>query len=168
MNTNVYVNTYTHSVAYVTDKMLYSLKWIIFWSGLKSTKLTDQWETLERGIKVWLQGRHLEKLMLEVYNPSNSRLVGRWDFEIEYGYGSDEDGSMWLDTDSIRTAVAKAGLHPSNCRYDIIVKHKPGSPSVSGWTTTTLRSTDGFSRFSIGTSIGANPLGAGVAYWRRN
>ncbi len=168
MSTNVCVNTYTHSIAYVTDKMLYSLKWIIIWSGLEPTKLTREWEILERGIKVWLQGRHLEELILEVYNPSTGRLVGRWDFEIAYGYGADEDGSMWLDTDSIKTAISKAGLHPSYCSYDIIVKHKPGSPSVPGWTATTLRSTDNFSRFSIGTSIGANPLGAGLAYWKRN
>src|SRR5574337_1488969 len=145
MSTNVYVNTYTHSVAHVTDKMLYSLKWIIIWSGLEPTKLTDQWEMLERGIKVWLQRKHLEKLILEVYNPSSGRLVGRWEFEIEYGYGSGEDGSMWLDTDSVRTAVTKAGLHPSYCSYDIIVIHTPGSPLVPGWTTTTLRSTAGFS-----------------------
>lgn len=84
MSTNVYVNSFTHSVAYVTDKMLYSLKWIIIWSGLEPTKLTDQWETLERGIKVWLQGKHLEKLILEVYNPFSGRLVGCWEFEIEY------------------------------------------------------------------------------------
>lgn len=168
MSTNVYVNIYTHSVTYVTGKMLYSLKRIIIYSGLNPNKLTNQWEALERGIKTWLQSRHLTSMTLEIYRPATGALVGRWDFEIDYSYDADDDGSMWVDIDSIKAAVAKAGLHPSTCTYDVIVSTKPGRPAVAGWTTTSFRSTDGLSRFSIGTTIGANPLGSGVAYWRRN
>jgi len=69
MSTSVSVNTFTHSTAYVTDKMLSSLKWIIFWSGLDHDKLTRNWASLELGIKTWLRSRHLERVTLEIYLP---------------------------------------------------------------------------------------------------
>src|SRR5262245_14609331 len=142
MSTNVYVNTYTHTVAYVTDKMLHSLERIILWSGLDPKKLTREWAVLERGIKTWLQSKDLLRLILEVYHPYSGALVGRWDFEIEYSYGSNSDGSMWVDTENIKTAIKKVGLNPASCDYDIIASTKLGRPSVDGWGTAALRSTE--------------------------
>jgi hypothetical protein len=164
MSTFVAVNTYTHSVTYVTDKILLSLKEIIRESGLSPEKLTNEWVTLQTGISTWLATRHLEQLILEVYNPRTDGLLHRWDFEIAYDLSG--DGTMWVDTDDIKYHILKAGLWPSNCDYCIIAVTKRGRPDVNGWSRGTLRSTDGLVHHAIGTTLNGNGLGARTAYWR--
>lgn len=166
MSTLVHVNTFTHSVTFVTDKMLTSLKRVIVWSGLDPGRLMSDWGGLERGIRTWLGTKHLQTVALEVYRPGSQRLVNRWDFDIEYGFGSGDDGTMWVDPDAIRYAIKKCGFDPAGCDYRIIAMTNPGRPDVVGWETTTLLSTDGLVRHSVGTTIGANPLGTRTAYWR--
>lgn len=165
MSTFVQVNTYTYSVTYVTDKLLTSLKTIIRESGLSPEKLMDQRSVLERGINRWLETEDLEEVHLEVYDPKTDRLAGRWDFEIYYGYSG--DGAFYADADAIYYHLRKAGLWPSSCDYRIIVTTKPGRPDVDGWASSTLRSTDGFVRQSIGTAIDGSGLRAGGSYWRK-
>ncbi len=167
MSTLVFVNTYTHSVTFVTAKMLTSLKRIITWIGLDPAKLTRDWEALERGIRTWLTSHHLQAVALEVYRPASQTLVGRWDFDIEYGFSADGNGEMWTDTDAIWFAIAKCGLNPVGCDYRIVVDNKPGRPDVRGWGPTEFLSTQGFVRNSIGTTIGASPLASRTAYWRK-
>lgn len=164
MSTFVAVNTYTHSVTYVTDKILLSLKEIIRESGLSPEKLTNEWVPLQRGISRWLATRHLEQLILEVYNPRTNGLLHRWDFEIAYELSG--DGTMWVDTDDIKYHIRKAGLWPSNCDYCIIAVTKSGRPDVEGWSRGKLRSTDGLVRHAIGTTLNGNGLGTRTAYWR--
>jgi len=168
MTTFVTANTYVHTTTYITDKMLRSLQFIIRESGLDPSKFANDWGWMERGIRTWLGTRDLQTVILEVFDPYDGALVGRWDFEIVYGYGSDGDGGMWVDTDAIRYAIRKAGLWPSECQYRIVAVTKPGRPDVEGWSRTTLRSTDGFVRHSIGTTIGAVGAGTSTAYWRRS
>lgn len=167
MSTHVAANTYVHTTVYITDKMLNSLRFIIRESGLDPAKFAGDWEWMERGMRTWLGTQDLESVILEVFNPRNDQLVGRWDFDIVYGYGNDGDGSLWVDTDAVRYAIRKAGLWPSECQYRIVTTTKPGRPDVVGWSRTTLRSTDGFCRHSIGTTIGAVGAATSTAYWRR-
>jgi len=169
MNTLVYINTYSYSVTFVTDKMLTSLKRVILWSGLDPARLTgeEHWKVLERGVKTWLDSKDLEMLTLEVYRPGTNVLVNRWDFPIEYGYGSSDDGSMWVDPDAIHYAIKKCGFDPAGCDYRIVATTKPGRPDVAGWGPATLLSTTGFIRHSVGTTIATNSLAASTAYWRK-
>lgn len=164
MSTFVVVNTYTHSVTYVTDKMLMSLKEIIRCSGLSPEKLAADWKVLQRGISTWLNSRDLEAVILEVFNPKTNALIGRWDFDIFYG--SSGDGGMWVNSDDIKYHIRKAGQWPAACGYRVVLTTKPGRPNVDGWSGTTLRSTDGFVRQSLGTTIDGNELRSGTAYWR--
>src|SRR2546430_3261375 len=97
MSTVVTVNTYTHSVTFVTDKLLKSMKDIIRLSGLDPSKFADDWDSMESGIKTWLDTQDLEVVVLEVYEPKTDKLVGRWDFEISYGFVG--DGSFFVDPD---------------------------------------------------------------------
>jgi hypothetical protein len=167
MSTQVAVNTYTHSVTYVTDKILLSVLRIITWSGLDPQRLTTDWVVLQNGLKTWLATKDLTSVVLEVYRPFSSSLVGRWDFDIEYSLGMTGDGNFWIDTDAIKFAIAKCGLDPRRCEYRIIARTKPGRLDVAGWSSTTLLSTDGFIRHSVGTNIGAGSLGSRVGYWRK-
>lgn len=166
MAVSVSVRSYTHAVTHVTDNVLRSLKDVIRLSGLDPGKFANDWTTLHNGIKTWIESGHLNTIVLEVYQPSNDNLVGRWDVAISYGY-TNGDGSFWTDTDDIRYAIQKAGLYASSCRYDVIVDIKPGAPSVAGWSSTSFRSTAGFVKQSIGTTVEASGLSGGFSYYRR-
>lgn len=167
MSTFVAVNTYTHSVTYVTNKILLSLQTIIRLSGLTPEGMTDNWVVLERGIKTWLESQDLTEVILEVFNPRTDKLIWRWDLEVRYAYVREGDGSFWVDTDDIRYHIQKSGVWPSTCRYRVVVTTKPNRPDVLGWSRTTLRSTEGFVKQSIGTTIDGRGLSVGTGYWRQ-
>jgi hypothetical protein len=163
MSTTTYVDTSVYTVTYVTEKLLLSIKEIIRESGLSPAKMAGQWDSLERGISTWIRSRHLKQVYLEIFDPVKKKLVCRWDLDIVYGYGG--DGEFWVDTDAIKYHIAKAGAIASTCEYRICVDHSSQAPSVEGWTHCTLYSTNGLSRFSVGTTIGSSGIGASLSYW---
>jgi hypothetical protein len=146
--------------------MLASLKRIIIWSGLNPSKLSNDWVTIETGVRTWLHSKDLLRVILEVFDPRTGKLAGRWDFDISYSVSTDDDGGFWVDTDAIQCAIKKQGLIPTDCQYSILVTTKIGSPNVPGWAPAELRSTDRFVRHCIGTTIGASQLASGAAFWR--
>jgi hypothetical protein len=169
MSNFVVVNTYVHSVTHVADNMIHSLHQIIRESGLSPEKLVGAWTSLRLAVSTWLHSQHLDMVLLEVFDPRVALplgLVGRWDFDIYYG--SAGDGSMWVNTEDIKYHIRKAGLWPSHCDYRVLLMTKPNEPYVTGWSDTPLRSTAGFVRQSIGTTIDGNGyISAGSAYWRK-
>jgi hypothetical protein len=165
MSTSTFTVSYTHTVTYVTTKMLLTLKEIIREIGLDPSRFSDSWALYETGLSTWLTSRHLEGVVLEVYNSLTNALVTRWDIDVLYTTVG--DGSLWVDTAAIRYAIAKAGLVPLSCRYDLIFCTAPGRPEVRGFSSCSFRSTDGFRRYAIGTTIGGNGLAAQTAYWSR-
>jgi hypothetical protein len=166
MTTFVAVNTYTHSVTYVANNLLLCLQEIIKASGLNPAKIATDWTTLEAGLSRWLGTGDLQAVSLEVFNPTTDGLVGRWDLSISYGW-TDGTGAFWFDTDLIKYAIHKQGVWPSSCAYRVIADTRPGRPDVPGWSSTTYRSTAGFVRQSIGTTIDASGLGAAATYYRK-
>jgi hypothetical protein len=164
--TSVTVNTYTHSVTYVADNILKSMKDIIRLSGLDPSNLVDGWAEKMKALQVWLGSRHLETVVLEIYNPATDALVGRWDIDVIYTTGTG-DGGFWTDTEQIKYHIRKAGLAPSEARYRLLLQNKTGRPDVEGWTTAQYRSTDGFVRQSLGSTIEHNGLRGSTVYWRK-
>lgn len=162
----VAVYSYTHSVTYVTDNILKSLKDIIVLSGLDPQKLAGDWGVLHSGIKRWIDSGHLERVTLEIYHPKTDKLITRWDIEMVYAHSS-EAGHFWADTDALRYALKKEGLAPSEALYRTVVKTKSGKPAVDGWSDTQFRSTEGMVRQSIGTNVEHNGLGTNASYWRK-
>jgi hypothetical protein len=165
MNVHAIVTTYALAMTYVTDRLLTSIKDVIRLSGLNPAKIAADWAVLERGIKTWLQSQDLQELHLEVYDPKTASLIGRWDFDIRYEFSG--DGSFWVDPEAIRYHILKQGHWPACCQYLIVATTNPRRPDVEGWSRTTLRSTVGFVRQCIGTTIDASGLAAGASYWRR-
>lgn len=162
--TAVAVNTYTHSVTYVSDNILKSLKDIIQLIGLNPNKLIANREVLMRGLEAWLDSGHLNKVVLEIFDPSTDRLVGRWDVDIVYGWSG--NGEFWFDPDQIRYHIQKVGLAPNNVTYRIVVENRANRPSVQGWSSTSFRSTNGLVRQTLGLTINHSGLGGGFSYWR--
>jgi len=164
--TSVVVNTYTHSVTYVADNILKSLKDIIRLSGLDPTNFVGEWESNLRATRTWLGSGDLQKVVLEIYDPASDELIKRWDIDIAYGW-SGGDGTFWTDTDQLRYAIRKAGVAPINAKYRLVLENKPGRPDVPGWSPTTYRSTEGMVRQSLGTTIEHSGLGANTSYLRK-
>ena len=162
----VSVFSYTHSVTYVADNILKSLKDIIRLSGLNPTDFVESWDTYNRGVKTWLESQHLKRVVLEIYHPRTNGLLLRWDIDIAYSWTSG-DGSFWADTDQIRYAIKKQGLAPFEAKYDLILHTSAGRPDVAGWSSCSARSTDGMVRQSLGSTVEHNGLGGSAAYWRR-
>jgi hypothetical protein len=166
MTTSVAVYSYTHSVTYVADNILKSFKNIIWLSGLNPGKFAADWETNLRALKTWLDTGDLQKVVLEVFNPNTGALIIRWDIEVVYNWSSG-DGSFWTDTEQLKYHIRKAGVAPADADYDILLHCKPGRPDVLGWGKGAYRSTDGFVKHSLGTTIEHSGLGGNAAYWRR-
>ncbi len=164
--TTVSVYSYTHSVRYVADNILKSLRNILTMSGLNPEKFVNSWESNLRAITTWLESGHLTRVELEIIHPTREELVTRWDLEIQYGW-SNGDGSFWADTDQLRYAILKEGVAPSLARYRLLLTHKPGAPHVDGWSDTTGYSTAGMVPQSLGTTIEHQGLGASTTYWRK-
>lgn len=165
MGSIVSVNTYTHTVAFVTDKMLGSLKQIIVGIGLNPANFVGSWSSYDRALKAWLETKDLTEAVLEVTS-STGAFVTRCDFTIDYSYGNGE-GEMWVDPDAVRHEITKMGKFPSECNYQLKLRVKPGAPEVQGWGDCEFLSTAGFTKQSIGTVIGTSSIGAQASYWRK-
>lgn len=163
---SVSVNTYTHSVTFVSDNILKSLKDIIALSGLDPTNFTAGWASYGLALQTWMQSQHLERVTLEVYNPKTDALVVRWDLELSYSWSAG-DGTFYVDTEQLRYAIKKAGLATAEAKYDVIMHTKPGRPDVPGWGPGQLRATTGMVRQSLGSTVEHSGLGASAAYWRK-
>lgn len=166
MSVSVSVRSYTHSITYVTDNVLRSLKEIIRQSGLSPEKLAIGWASLELAIRTWIESGDLMRVVLEIFDPKTNGLLTRWDVEISYGY-TDDDGYFFVDTDAIRSAIHKTGVQPSTAGYDFTLTTRYGRPDVKGWGPGSLRSIDGMIEQRIGTSIEAAGLSGSISYYRR-
>jgi len=164
--TSVAVNTYAHSVTYVADNILKSFKDIILHSGLDPTAFVGSWQSNMLAIKTWLKSEHLRTVILEIYHPTTDKLLFRWDISVVYAWAGG-DGGFYTDTEQLKYAIRKAGLVPSEARYQLLLDNKPGRPDVPGWSTGSYRSTDGMVRQSLGSTIEHSGLGANTSYLRR-
>ena len=163
---SVAVYSYTHSVTYVANNILKSLKDIIRLSGLDPAKLVNSWESNMLALRTWLDSGHLQRVVLEIYDPKTDALIIRWDVDVVYSWSSG-DGTFWTDTDQLKYHIRKAGVAPSEASYRLLMDNKPGRPDVEGWSSTNYRSTDGMVHQSLGATIEHSGLGANAAYWRR-
>jgi hypothetical protein len=166
--TAVAVNVYshTHSVTYVAENILKSLKDIIRLSGLDPTEFVQDWDLHMRGVDGWLRSGDLERVMLDIYHPRTGVLLFQWSIEISYAWNGG-DGSFWTDTDQLKYAIRKAGLAPSEAKYDLRLNTKPGRHDIAGWSKAAARATEGMVRQSLGTTIGHGSLSASTSYLRR-
>jgi Bacterial HORMA domain 2 len=163
----VKVGVGVYSATHVATNMLRGLKQIVAGCGLDTTKIMGEWSVLEAGVAAWVDSRHLERLVLEVWDKKSlTSLIGRFDFTIDYSYYSGE-GELWLDPGTVAWAIKKNGSYPSGCDYRVVASTASGAPDVNGWSTTTLRSTAGMREHSIGTALGGGSMGAGLSYWKK-
>lgn len=163
---SVVTYNYTHSVTYVTDNILKSLKDIIVLSGMDPSTFAGDWASNSRAIKAWLESGHLNQVILDIFDPKTDKLIFQWEIDIVYST-SGGDGSFWTDTEQLKYAIKKMGAIPSLAKYEVSLKTKSGRPDVDGWGPVPSRSTAGMVKQSLGTTVEHNGLGGNAAYWRK-
>ena len=163
---SVAVYSRTHSVTYVADNILKSLKDIVRLSGLDPSNLVSDWDSNMRALRTWLDTGDLQTVVLEIFDPKTNALITRWDIDIVYSWSSG-DGSFWTDTEQLKYAIKKAGFAPNQASYRLLMDNRPGRPDVAGWSSTTYRSTSGMVRQSLGSTVEHSGLGGSAAYWRK-
>ena len=110
--------TFTHVTTYFADKMLMLVGNIIRDSGLSMSHFASSRSTLEQGLKTWLQSGHLLKVTLEIFKPSTTTLIRRWD--LDWNKCDAAESGFWVDIADIKYHMAKAGVVPSSCGYKFI------------------------------------------------
>ena len=167
MSTFVAVNTYTHSVIYVTDNILRSLQDIVRLSGLDPTQIQTT-------------GRHLSAVSGRGSNRSTSKRLC-WRSTTLRPTHSLDVGISTSPTSGAVMAAAASGLIPSRSRSPSrkleygrgaastasSAGQRVGEPDVDGWSSTPFRSTAGMVKQSLGTTIEHSGLGAGTSYYRK-
>lgn len=155
----------THSITFLSDNLRNTLREVIREYGITPDKLMQDWATIERGIKAWLETGHLKSVVVEFYKPSSSVASARWDFPAGYeGSGADDD--MWLDKAYLRQLIAKSARPTLDCTYRITLAVKAGAPDVAGFSDTTFLSTGTLAARAAATIIATRHMTASAVYWR--
>jgi hypothetical protein len=155
----------THTSVFVSDKLRNFLKILVRDYGLDPQGVVDAWSSwVDRAARAWMESGHLTDIVIEFYWPGSDDALARWDFPIRYdGNGVDE---MWIDRMFFEDSVPKGKAPPAGCSYRILLKHKPGEPTVSGVSDCTLRSTAGLVSREVGTIISTPDIMASARYYR--
>lgn len=165
----VHVGSHTHTATYVATNLLRSLRQLLTAAGLDPGKFMSSWSLWEDGVAHWLSQRSLESLVLEIYDPADAvnDFRGRFDFTLDYSYGG--DGDLWIDPDTIAFTVMKSGSYPSSCRYRLVATTASWAtdPPTGTWILVSLRSTEGFTRHNVGTSVAGGSTAASLSYYRK-
>ncbi len=161
--TTAYAKTY--SVVFLSDNLRNTLREVIRENGLCPEKLMQDWKTIERGIRTWLNSGHLTRIVIEFFRPGAAQTAARWDFPIGYT-GSGVDDDMWLDKNYLRQLIAKSTRPTSDCSYRIVLSTSHGAPKVDGFSDCTFLSTGQLVARQAGTVIATGHMTAGATYWR--
>ncbi len=166
--TRIGVRLWSRSTVYVANEIMRIWLEIVNRTGLDPDYLYRLWDTIQKGLKVWMTGRYLETAYLEVYSRHNaSRCLARWDLQLQYAHDPslDEEEHFETYTDRVLNAISQVGTPPGEATYRVVVSLKDGAPPVPGWTPTNLKDVTHLSRQDIGPVIGSTMIDAGMELW---
>lgn len=162
-----YVQTYarTHSIVFLSDNLRNSLREIIRENGLNPSRLMQDWQQIQVGVRTWLDSGHLNAVIVEFFRPGATTASARWEFPVLYT-GSGVEDDMWLDKTYLRQLVAKAARPTGDCNYRIVLNVRNGAPLVDGFGPCTLLETGNLRARQAGLVIATGHMTAAVTYWR--
>jgi len=166
MTTLVRVNTQALSVTHVAYSIIGIIQAIITELGLGPKYIHENWKALEDGLTTWLEEHSLKTATMEIFTPTDS-LVARVDLQISYGSFLDDERQFYSDLTAAKLAARKLGRIAQSCRYRFVVTREYWHTPVSGWSSTTLLSTEGLRRRAVGDLIGSPGIRSDLAIWIR-
>lgn len=164
--TRVRVDTHTQSVTYVVGGLLDLFRAFVEKLGLAPGYFSRLRDTLDLGLRTWLEGHHLRTVHLEIHRPSGS-LVTRIDVDIDYRTSTTNSTSFVLDLFLAGLLAKKVGPVAKSCEYRVIATLAPGAPPVQGWSSTSLLTSEGLVPWNIGEAVGSPDIGSSMQLWLR-
>jgi hypothetical protein len=150
---------------FLSDNLRNSLREITRENGLDPSRLMQDWEQIQVGVRTWLDSGHLKAVIVEFFRPWANTASARWEFPVLYT-GSGVEDDMWLDKGYLRQLVAKAARPTRDCSYRIVLNVRNGAPPVDGFGPCTLLATGNLSARQAGLVIATGHMTASVTYWR--
>lgn len=160
------VKTWAKATNYVATEIFRVWFIIIQQRGLANTDLLQKKEILNNGLFTWLTTRYLKRAILEIYEPSSSEAVERWDMEFAYADPRAEDlnsedsvDEVWKTyLDEMTAFMVRMNALPPGTEYRVVVDLEDEidgnpPPAVAGWSSTTLRNTDNLQLQNFGEQI---------------
>jgi hypothetical protein len=164
--THTYAYAYSHNVTFIADNMRNALRDVVRENGLDPAELMRQWDSgIGRGVRAWIESRHLTNIVIEFHIPGEEVVEARWDFPIDYT-GSGVDDDMWFDKSYLRQLIAKAKKPTVRCVYRILLCHATGEPYVDGLSDTAFLDTGQLAARHVGTIAATGRITASAVYWR--
>lgn len=165
--THAHATTYarTHSVTFLSDNLLNTLREVIRENGISPEKLMQDRDVIAKGLRTWLASGHLTQVTVEFYRPGSAVADARWEFPVTYD-GSGVDDDMWLDKNYLKQLIAKAKRPAADSAYRVVLRTCNGAAHVDGFSGCTLLSTGSLVPRSAGTVIATGHMTAGITYWK--
>jgi hypothetical protein len=160
------VNVAVYPVIYVSNEVLNFLIRIVDRRGLDLAYINRNRNIISDGLLDWLSTRHLQKVILEIYDDSG-RVVERFDLCFEYSSVVPSSSDSVFETNLRKLENFLDGLPNlhSKLAYRIVAILSPGAPEVPGWSPTKLRSVDHLKKKRLGGIIKADYIGVAMEYW---
>ena len=161
------VNIAVYPITYVSNEILNSLIRIVDKRGLGLDYINHNKTTIADGLFTWLGTRHLEKVVLEVYDSGRDGVLERYDMSFEYSsvVPSTSDSVFETNLKKLEEFLEKLPSLPLDANYRVVVVLGDGAPDVPGWSPTSLRSVDHLKNQKLGGFIRADYIGAAMEYW---
>lgn len=161
------VNVAVYPITYVSNEVLNFLIRIVDRRGLDLGYINRNKNIISDGLFSWLSTRHLEKLILEIYDTGKNRVVERFDMNFEYSavVPSTQDSIFETNLRKLEDFLENLPSLHSNLAYRIVAVVGPGAPEVPGWSPTKLRSVDHLGNQNLGGMIKADYIGVAMEYW---
>lgn len=177
--TTVEVSTWTTAYNHALNQTVSLLTKYAAERGLDTSHLTEHRDVIEDGFHVWMTGRHLAAVHLEVYDPGTDEVVERLDVPFEYTPpdAADEETRRQVQEQQFEALhgavidqVRSMEAPPDGCRYRVVValeENEAGKtpPAVDGWTETSLRSVDHLDEEDLGGWLDGGIIEAAAALW---
>ena len=164
VRTNVKVQAHIHSTVYVANELIRIAQAVIDARSLPTDYMHQHGTLFTESFRYWLAGRHLERMTIEVYDPTSDQLIERFDLALDYGRSADDEYFETL-IDKVEASLAGLGVLPPGCRYRVIVSLADGAPDLPGWQSTEYRDASHLRQQNIGLVIGAPRIGVSMDFW---
>lgn len=144
----------TQTAVHLTDLITGAFSAIIATLRASRRTLDTHWETIERGLMIWIEEGSLETVALEFGSPDAPEAI--FEIPIEYRFTGHGNVEFVASRARLLRLTAKIDAVPAGTSYRMIVTHTGAYSEVPGWYATNAADRSGLSGYNLG-SLGSGP-----------
>ena len=161
-NTHVQARIWSRATIYTANEVLRGLMEIVQRRGLDMGYMTDNLESIFKGLFTWTTMQCWKGACLEVCDASG-QFAGTLRPDTRLRHASKRRGRILRHAH--RDAGAEPGTVAGGRRYRVVVDLKEGAPSVVGWGETQFADTSHLRRQDFGRIIGTARINTSYSAW---